>query len=163
MRFIPMPARALLRRSSPLASPIGGNRRRQKPVQTIMKVLRTYARVYSADLDGVVPALSQATGQPVGTRFSLPNGLALAAVGRVLVVAGAEETLAPFRATQATLIVDDLDECQALLSAVGARLVRGPQQVPTGRNLTAVLADGVQVEYVEWSQAQWEQDNSKRD
>lgn len=70
-------------------------------------------------------------------------------------VAGPEETLAPFRATQATLVVDDLDECQALLAAMGARIVRGPQQVPTGRNLTAVLADGLQLEYVEWTQSQW--------
>jgi predicted enzyme related to lactoylglutathione lyase len=128
-----------------------------------MKVLRTYARVYTADLDEVVPVLSRVTGQPVGTRFTMPNGLELATVGRMLVLAGDEEALAPFRATQATLIVDDLDEYQTALSAAGARLVRGPQEVPTGRNLTARLADGVQVEYVEWSRAQWEQDNSRQD
>lgn len=37
----------------------------------------------------------------------------------------------------------------------GAAL-RGPQKVPTGRNLTAVHPGGIQVEYVEWSPAQWE-------
>ena len=90
----------------------------------------------------------------------MPNGLELATVGRVLVVAGDEETLAPFRATQATLIVDDLDDCQSYLSAAGAEVVRGPQDVPTGRNLTAVLADGFQIEYVEWDHAQWDRVNT---
>jgi hypothetical protein len=120
-----------------------------------MRVLRTYARVYATDLDAVVPALTRMTGQPVEDRFGLPNGLELATVGRVLVVAGPEETLAPFRATQATLIVDDLDDCRATLIAEGARIIRGPQRVPTGRNLTAVLTGGVQLEYVEWSPARW--------
>jgi len=122
-----------------------------------VRVLRTYARVYAADLDDVVPALSRVTGRPVTNRFSLPNGLQLATVGRILVVAGDDETLAPYRATQATLIVDDLDRCRAALAAEGARIVRGPQEVPTGRNLTAVLPGGATVEYVEWNAAQWEQ------
>lgn len=86
----------------------------------------------------------------------MPNGLKLAAVGSVLVVAGDEETLAPYRSTQATLIVDDLDECQSLLSRAGAQVVRGPQQVPTGRNLTARLPGRIQIEYVEWDRAQWD-------
>ncbi len=123
-----------------------------------MEVLRTYARVYASDLDAAVSALSRGTGQPVGLRFDLPNGLALATVGRVLVVAGDAAALAPFRGTQATLIVSDLDECLAELTEAGARIVRGPQSVPTGRNLTAVLADGVQIEYVEWSPVQWERE-----
>ncbi|HEX6447568.1 MAG TPA: hypothetical protein VF053_20905 [Streptosporangiales bacterium] len=96
------------------------------------------------------------TGEQVGLRFAMPNGLELASVGRVLLVAGDEETLAQFRATRATLIVDDLDQCLELLERAGATIVRGPQDVPTGRNLTTRLADGVQVEYVEWSRAQWE-------
>lgn len=86
----------------------------------------------------------------------MPNGLELASVGRVLVVAGDEETLGPYRATVATLIVDDLDECTVLLDRTGAQIVRGPQAVPTGRNLTARLPGGVQIEYVEWDDAGWE-------
>ena len=127
-----------------------------------MKILRTYARVYAADLDEVVPVLSRLIGQPVTTTFTLPNGLRLATVGRILVVAGDDELLAPFRATQATVVVDDLDECQAVLSGEGAHLVRGPQRVPTGRNLTALVAGGVQMEFVEWSPAQWRNDDAHR-
>jgi hypothetical protein len=140
----------------------GGNRRSPRSVQTIVRILRTYARVYAANLDAVLPVLSRVCAQSVGTRFRMPNGLELATVGRVLVVAGDDEALAPFRATQATLIVDDLDECLASLSAAGARVVRGPQEVPTGRNLTALLAEGVQIEYVEWNRAQWEQDQRQK-
>ncbi|MDT8913727.1 hypothetical protein [Amycolatopsis sp. PS_44_ISF1] len=135
-----------------------GNERCGALVATGMRVLRTYARIYVADLDEVLPVLSQGTGAPVSTRFALPGGLELATVGRLLVLAGTQAALGPYRATQATLIVDDLDQCQAWLAAAGAELVRGPREVPTGRNLTARLADGVQVEYVEWSRDQWERD-----
>jgi hypothetical protein len=121
-----------------------------------MRIFRTYARVYGRDLDAVAVPLGEMTGEPVTGRFALPNGLELAAVGRVLVVAGEEQTLAPYRETSATLIVDDLDACLALLDQVGARVIRGPQDVPTGRNLTARLPGGAQIEYVEWDEAQWE-------
>lgn len=121
-----------------------------------MRVLRTYARAYAPDLDEALTPLINVTGEPVDSRFSMPNGLELATVGGVLVVAGDEETLAPYRATQATLIVDDLDECQSLLAHAGAHVVRGPQQVPTGRNLTARLPGGIQIEYVEWDRSQWD-------
>lgn len=121
----------------------------------IMRIFRTYARAYANDLDAVLAPLTTVTGEPISTRFTMPNGLELATVGRVLVVAGDERVLEPYRATVATLIIDDLDECHALLTRAGAQIVRGPQAVPTGRNLTAKLPDGVQMEYVEWDDAQW--------
>ncbi|MDT3398955.1 hypothetical protein RKE29_20290 [Streptomyces sp. B1866] len=99
--------------------------------------------------------LAAVTGEPISSRFTMPNGLELATVGRVLVVAGDERVLEPYRATVATLIIGNLDECHALLTRTGAQIVRGPQAVPTGRNLTAKLPGGVQIEYVEWDEAQW--------
>lgn len=123
-----------------------------------MQVLRTYARAYVSSLDEALGPLSSVTGTPPGLRFAMPNGLELAAVGNVLIVAGDDETLAPYRLTQATLIVDDLDECRSLLSRAGAQVLRGPQRVPTGCNLTARLPGGTQIEYVEWDGAQWERD-----
>ncbi|MEV0264284.1 hypothetical protein AB0I49_23525 [Streptomyces sp. NPDC050617] len=121
-----------------------------------MRIFRTYARAYADDLDAMLAPFTAVTGEPVSTRFTMPNGLELATVGRVLVVAGDEQVLEPYRATVATLIIDDLDECQVLLNRTGAQIVRGPQAVPTGRNLTAKLPGGVQIEYVEWDEAQWE-------
>ncbi|MCQ8193498.1 VOC family protein [Streptomyces rugosispiralis] len=128
-----------------------------------MRILRTYARVYATDLDAALTPLTAVTGEPITTRFTMPNGLELATVGRVLVVAGDEGTLEPYRATSATLIVDDLDECQVRLTGAGAQLVRGPQKVPTGRNLTARLPGGAQIEYVEWDEAQWERAGGRPD
>lgn len=121
-----------------------------------MRILRTYARVYADDLDAVLTSMQAVTGEPVSGRFSMPNGLELATVGRILVVAGDRRTLEPFSATAATLIVDDLDECLLRLNEAGAQIVRGPQEVPTGRNLTARLPGDAQIEYVEWNHAQWE-------
>jgi hypothetical protein len=88
----------------------------------------------------------------------MPNGLELAAVGNVLIVAGDDETLAPYRLTQATLIVDDRDECRSLLSRAGAQVLRGPQWVPTGRNLTARLPGERRSSTWKWDGAQWERD-----
>jgi hypothetical protein len=119
-----------------------------------MKVFRTFARVYTEDLDAVLRPLT-ATGEPVTGRFSMPNGLELATVGKILVVAGDPEALEPYRATAATLIVDDLEECLRRLRRIGAQILRGPQEVPTGRNLTARLPGDIQIEYVEWDDAQW--------
>ena len=42
-----------------------------------------------------------------------------------------------------------------------AHIIRGPQEVPTGRNLTAELPGGVRIEYVEWDEAQWERAEGK--
>lgn len=130
-------------------------------IASTVRILRTYARVYAHDLDAAAEPLSRATGQPISSRFALPNGLQLATVGRVLIVAGDDATLAPYRATQATVIVDDLDACMELVAAAGGSVVRGPQQVPTGRNLTAVLPCGVQLEYVEWSDTQWQRSGGR--
>jgi hypothetical protein len=128
----------------------------QHALLVIMRIFRTYARVYTDDLDAVLAPLTAVTGESISTRFTVPNGLQLATVGRVLVVAGDERALEPYRATVATQIIDDLDECLARLHQTGAQIVRGPQAVPTGRNLTAKLPGGVQIEYVEWDEAQWE-------
>lgn len=45
-------------------------------------------------------------------------------------------------------------------SLADAEIVRGPQAVPTGRNLTARLTPEVQIEYVEWNEAQWQRINA---
>jgi hypothetical protein len=73
-----------------------------------MRVLRTYARIYTSELETTTAASTAATGDRVGLQFDMANGLRLASVGRILVVAGDAATLAPYRATQATVIVDDL-------------------------------------------------------
>jgi len=113
-----------------------------------MKVLATLARLYVDDLDAVLPALRALTGEDTRTRFH-HRGVEVAGIGGFLVVAGGEEALAPFRATQSTVLVDDLDGLPALLREHGGEIVDGPSQVPTGRNATVRHAGGVVLEYVE--------------
>lgn len=129
-----------------------------------MRVYRTYARVYGRDMDALLDRLAAATGEPVSGRFALPGaGVEVATIGRMLAVAGQDEALEPYRATNATLIVDDLDAFAARLAELGARIVRGPHAVPTGRNLTAEPTAGVRVEYVEWNEAQWQRAGGRPD
>ncbi|AKJ14832.1 hypothetical protein ABB07_33670 [Streptomyces incarnatus] len=115
-----------------------------------MKALATLARLYVDDLDEALPALRALTGQDVRTRFS-HAGVEVASIGGFLLVAGDERALAPFREVQSTVLVDDLDGLQALLTAHGGTIVDGPNKVPTGRNATVRHAGGVVIEYVEHS------------
>ena len=85
-------------------------------------------------------------------RFEIPQiGLELAQIGDILLIAGSEEALKPFRSTQATFLVDSLDEFKAYLEEKGAEIIRGPDKVPTGRNMTVRHPDGSVIEYVEHS------------
>lgn len=89
-----------------------------------IKVLKTLSRLYVDDLN-------------------------LAQVGDILLVAGSDEALKTFRSTQATFLVDSLDEFKVYLEEKGAILIRGPNKVPTGRNITVRHPDGSVIEYVE--------------
>ncbi|QMU67537.1 VOC family protein [Streptacidiphilus sp. P02-A3a] len=114
-----------------------------------MKVLSTLARLYVGDLDRALPALRELTGlEEPGLRFPY-SGVEVASIGGFLVVAGTEEALAPFRRVQSTVLVDDLDGVQDLLGAHGGEVLSGPNQVPTGRNITVRHPGGVVIEYVE--------------
>ncbi|AKB31533.1 hypothetical protein MSSIH_0843 [Methanosarcina siciliae HI350] len=84
--------------------------------------------------------------------FEIPQiGLELAQIGNILRIAGSDETLKPFRSTRTTFLVDSLDEFRVLLEEKGAEIIRGPDKVPTGRNMTVEHPDGSVIEYVEHS------------
>lgn len=51
---------------------------------------------------------------------------------------------------QATTIVDTLEEVLAVVEREGGRTLDGPNDVPTGRNLTVRHPGGAIVEYVEF-------------
>lgn len=117
-----------------------------------MKVLKTLSRLYVNDLNQALEFYEELLGTPVSRRLELPQiGLELAQVGDILLVAGSDEALKTFRATQATFLVDSLDEFKAYLEEKGAELIRGPNKVPTGRNMTVRHPDGSVIEYVEHS------------
>ncbi|MCQ1535386.1 VOC family protein [Methanosarcina sp. KYL-1] len=117
-----------------------------------MKILQTLSRLYIPSLNPTLEFYEELLGTSAGMRFEIPQiGLELAQVGNILLIAGSEEALKPFRATQATLLVDSIDEFKAFLEEKGAEIIRGPTEVPTGRNMTVKHPDGSILEYVEHS------------
>jgi hypothetical protein len=101
-------------------------------------------------LERAVSLYEQLLGEPCDLRFAYPEvNLYLAAVGNILLIAGPDEALEPFRATAMTLLVASLDHEVSLFEARGIELVEPPKPVPTGRNLLARHPDGALVEYVE--------------
>lgn len=117
-----------------------------------MEILATLHRVYvaSEELEATIAFYQTLLGQPAGLRFKhAAAGLELALVGQMLIIAGPEAALAPFRATAATFLVDSLADCAARLDQLGARILEPPREAPTGWNLRARHPDGLVVEYVQ--------------
>ncbi|QKW06873.1 VOC family protein [Streptomyces sp. NA04227] len=114
-----------------------------------MTILRTYARLWTDDLDRALPLLEQLTGEQPHLRLSF-HAVGLAAIGDFLVIAGAPEERAKYADASATVVVDDLDALRATLEAAGATVTTPTTHGPTGRFLYARHADGAGVEYVEW-------------
>ncbi|KKG12390.1 VOC family protein [Methanosarcina sp. 2.H.A.1B.4] len=119
-----------------------------------MKILKTLSRLYIPDLNSALEFYEELLGTPSAMRFEIPQiGLELAQVRNILLIAGSDEALKPFRSTQATFLVDSLDEFRAFLEEKGAEIIRGPDKVPTGRNMTVRHPDGAVIEYVEHSKS----------
>jgi predicted enzyme related to lactoylglutathione lyase len=111
-------------------------------------LVRVYLR--AEQLEESVALYEALLGEKSLARFKYPEaGLELAQVGSLLLIAGSETALEPFRATTATFLVDSLEEYRQTLLAEGATILREPQQVPTGRNMLVHHPDGTRVEYVE--------------
>ena len=119
-----------------------------------MKILKTLSRFYVNNLDQALEFYEKLLDTSAAMRFEIPEiGLELAQIGDILLIAGSEEALKPFRSTRATFLVDSLDEFRAFLEEKGAEIIRGPAKVPTGRNMTLKHPDGSVIEYVEHSES----------
>lgn len=115
-----------------------------------MKVLKILSRIYVNDLSEYLDFYEALLGLKVELRFVMPQaGLELAQIGNILIIAGNEESLKPFRNTQATILVDSIDQFKAFLEKRGSQIIRGPSEVPTGINMTVRHPDGSIIEYVE--------------
>lgn len=81
--------------------------------------------------------------------FPFPEtDLNLAVVGGFLLIEGTEESVAPFRTTTGTFLVDDVQPYYDKLVAAGSEIIFPLQTVPTGMGFNAVHPDGTTVEYV---------------
>ncbi|MFJ9030466.1 VOC family protein [Streptomyces sp. NPDC102274] len=115
-----------------------------------MTILRTYARLWTDDLDHALPLLKQLTGAEPHLRMAF-HAVELAAIGDFLVIAGPAEERAAYAHASATVVVEDLDALRTTLETAGAIVTTPMTSGPTGRFLYARHADGAEVEYVEWT------------
>jgi ABC-type amino acid transport substrate-binding protein len=111
-------------------------------------ILKTYAHLYSDDLDKALALLAQLTGADCDLRISLGE-VEVAAIGDFLVFAGTPQALAALRAATATIIVSALDDVSAVLAAHGGQITAGSSDGPVGSFMYARHADGAQVEYLQ--------------
>ncbi|MFE2162369.1 VOC family protein [Streptomyces lydicus] len=115
-----------------------------------MTILKTYARLWTEDLDRALPLLEQLTGAQVDLRLTF-HAVELAVLGDFLVIAGPADERAKYAHASATVIVEDLDDLRTTLKAAGATLTTPATAGPTGRFLYARHVDGAEIEYVEWT------------
>ncbi|MFB7494077.1 VOC family protein [Streptomyces sp. NPDC056161] len=115
-----------------------------------MAILKTYARLWTDDLDQALPLLQQLTGEQPHLRLAF-EAVGLAAIGDFLVIAGPAEERAKYDHATATVVVEDLDALQATLKSADATITTPAADGPTGRFLYARHADGAGVEYVQWN------------
>lgn len=121
----------------------------EMPQEMAVTVIATLARVYVDDLDVALPTFVELTGEQPGLRFTY-RGLHLASIGGYLLLAGSEEALAPYRGTHATTIVESIDQILSITEEHGGEVLDGPNDVPTGRNLTVRHPGGATIEYVQF-------------
>ncbi|WP_323173630.1 hypothetical protein [Natrialba sp. PRR66] len=117
-----------------------------------MEILNVLTRVYlePAKFESTIAFYQELFNQEPEIKFAYEEmGLELAQIGSVLLIAGSEERLEPFLDTQATILVDELENCREFLSSHGATIVEEPKSVPTGWNMLVKHPDGTLCEYVQ--------------
>ncbi|MHB1390020.1 MAG: VOC family protein [Thermoleophilia bacterium] len=119
-----------------------------------MKILNVLTRVYLSpeELDRTLAFYEELFGEKCRRRFKYA-GIELASVGKVLLCAGTDEALSPYRNMQTIFVVDSLNDFREKLVRNGTVILNEPQQVPTGMNMIAKHPDGTVIEYVELSKS----------
>jgi len=115
-----------------------------------MTIKQILTRIYVNDMDTAINFYERLTNEKCANRFEYKQvGLEIARISNLLIIAGTEKALEPFRETSATFLVDSISEYRDFLSSNDAVIIRDVQQVPTGLNMTVKHKDGVIIEYVE--------------
>ncbi len=112
-------------------------------------ILKTYARMFTENLDVSLDLLKKLVGREPDIRFKFRD-LEICAIGDFCVVAGSSESLAPYRSSQGPIVVDNLEQTQSMLEKAGAVITVAPSTSDTGTFLYVRHLDGAEVEYVQW-------------
>ncbi len=115
-----------------------------------MKINQILKRFYVEDIEAAIAFYEKILDEKCDLRFKYPQeNLELAQIGNILILAGSNEALKPFRDTKATFLVESVIEFKDFLLNNGATIIRDLKAVPTGMNMTVKHLDGTVVEYVE--------------
>lgn len=115
-----------------------------------MNIRQILTRIYVNDMNGAIGFYERLTNEKCANRFEYKQaGLEIAMINNLLIIAGTDMALEPFKKTSATFLVDSISEYRDFLIQSGAVIIRDVQQVPTGLNMTVKHTDGVIIEYVE--------------
>ena len=118
-----------------------------------MKILQVITRLYLSreQLEASVAFYETLFGERSRLRETYPEaGLEAVQVGSLLLIAGPDRALEPFKTTQANFLVDSLSEWKDFLLKSGATLLEEPKQAPTGLEMRVKHPDGTQVKYVQF-------------
>ncbi|MFN6568423.1 glyoxalase [Nostoc minutum NIES-26] len=119
-----------------------------------MQIIKVLTRVYlnPVDLDDAIAFYENLFTEKCWLWFQYSEmELELAGVGSILLIAGSAEVLSPFKSTQATFLVDSLNDFREALASQGAVILAEPNKVSTGANMRAMHPDGTIIEYIEFA------------
>jgi hypothetical protein len=115
-----------------------------------MIIKQILARVYVNDMNSAIDFNEKLTNEKCADRFEYKQaGLEIARVNSILLIAGTDKALEPFKRTSATFLVDSVFEYRDFLKQNGALILNDTKQVPTGFNMIIQHKDGIIIEYVE--------------
>jgi predicted enzyme related to lactoylglutathione lyase len=115
-----------------------------------MKVLSMSVPIVTRDIEAAIERYGTLTRETVRQRFAVPEqGLEIATLGSLTIIAGPERNISSLRHLRATFIVDSLAEYDAHLRSTGAKTLHGPSPTPAGTNLIVRDVEGVMFEFVE--------------
>jgi predicted enzyme related to lactoylglutathione lyase len=115
-----------------------------------MNTRKILTRIYVNEIQTAIDFYEKLTNEKCASRFEYEQArLEIARVNNLLIIAGSDEALKPFKSTVATILVDSITEYKDFLINNGATILQDIQQVPTGFNMTIRHNDGVIIEYVE--------------
>jgi len=120
--------------------------------KTEIKVLDILTRFYVQEIEEAIQLYEDLLETKCSLHFQYKEaGLELAQVGNILILAGSEEALKPFKETKATFIVNSIEGFKSYLLENGSTRIRDIKQVPTGKNMTIKHPDGTIIEYVQFN------------
>lgn len=116
-----------------------------------LKIIQVLNRFYVSEINEAIQLYESLFDTKCSLRFYYEEtGLELAQIGNVLLLAGSEEALKPYRETKATFIVNTLEGFKEYLLVNGSKIIRDIKIVPTGKNMTLKHPDGTIIEYVQF-------------